>query len=86
MEFIKIDDPRLDENYSFLFTFRVGDRVKTKFDSRLRGEISDGVYVGEFPAFVAASDESYKKGKTLYEVKTSETDAFIVADSEIEQE
>ena len=85
MEFIKIDDPRLDESYSFLFIFRKGDHIKTKVDPRLSGQITDGVFVGHLPAFVGASADAYRKGRTLYEIKVSETDFFIVADSEIEK-
>ena len=86
MEFIKIDDPRLDESYSFLFIFRKGDHIKTKIDPRLRGQITDGVFVGHLPAFVAASGDAYRKGRTLYEIKVSEKDFFVVADSEIEKQ
>lgn len=83
MEFIKMDDPRLDENYSYLFIFKKGDQVKSKDNPRLNGEIVDGVFVGEFPAFIAASNDSYKKGRTLYEIKLNENDFFIVAGNEI---
>ncbi len=83
MEFIKMDDPRLDENYSYMFIFKKGDHVKSKDDPRLNGEITDGVFVGELPAFIAASNDSYKKGRTLYEIKLNDKDFFIVADSEI---
>ena len=86
MEFIKIDDPRLDESYSFLFIFRKGDHIKTKVDPRLRGQITDGVFVGHLPAFIGASADAYRKGRTLYEIKVSETEVFIVVDSEIEKE
>ena len=85
MEFIKIDDPRLDENYSFFFTYKKGDHVKEKNNRGLKGEISDGVYVGEFPAHVAAADNAYRKGRTLYEVKIRESEVFVVADNEIEK-
>ena len=85
MEFIKIDDPRLDENYSFFFTYKKGDRVKGKNNSALKGQISDGVYVGEFPAHVAAADDAYRKGRTLYEIKVRESEVFVVADNEIEK-
>ena len=86
MDFIKIDDSRLDENFSFMFLFKKGDRVKSKDDTRLRGEVTDGVFIGEIPAHVNTSDESYKKGRTLYEIKLSDKDRFIVADNEIEKE
>jgi hypothetical protein len=85
MDFIKMDDPRLDENFSFMFLFKKGDRVKSKDDERLRGEITDGVFVGELPAHVNTSDENYKKGRTLYEIKLNGKDSFIVADNEIEK-
>jgi hypothetical protein len=52
----------------------------------LRGQITDGVFVGHLPAFVAAPADAYRKGRTLYEIKVSETDLFIVADSEIEKQ
>jgi hypothetical protein len=84
MQFIKIDDPRLDENYSFFFTFKKGDQVKGKDNRALKGEISDGVYVGEFPAHVAVADDAYRKGRALYEVKMRENEVFVVADNEIE--
>jgi hypothetical protein len=86
MEFITMDDPRLDENFSFMFLFKKGDHVRTKGEPRLRGEITDGVFVGELPASITASNDSYKKGRTLYEIKLSGTDRFIVADNEIEKE
>jgi hypothetical protein len=86
MEFIKMDDPRLDENFSFMFLFKKGDHVKSKDEPRLRGEITDGVFVGELPASITASNDSYKKGRTLYEIKLDEKDHFIVADNEIEKE
>jgi hypothetical protein len=85
MQFIKIDDPRLDENYSFFFTYKKGDLVKGKNNRGLKGEISDGVYVGEFPAHVAAADNAYRKGRTLYEIKIRESEVFVVTDNEIER-
>jgi len=85
MQFIKIDDPRLDENYSFFFTFKKGDQVKGKDNGALKGEIADGVYVGEFPAHVAVADDAYRKGRTLYEIKMRENEVFVVADNEIEK-
>jgi hypothetical protein len=85
MQFIKIDDPRLDENYSFFFTYKRGEQVKGKNNRALTGEISDGVYVGEFPAHVAAADDAYRKGRTLYEIKMRESEVFVVADNEIEK-
>jgi hypothetical protein len=85
MDLVKIDDSRLDENYSFFFTYNKGDYVKSRNDRGLKGEITDGIYVGEFPAHVAAADEAYRKGRALYEVKTGESQFFIVADNEIEK-
>jgi hypothetical protein len=84
MDFIKMDDPRLDENFSFMFLFKKGDRVKTKSDPRLRGEITDAAFVGELPTSINAANDNYKKGRTLYEIKVGDNDRFIVADSEIE--
>jgi hypothetical protein len=81
-----MDDPRLDENFSFMFLFKKGDQVKSKDEPGLRGEITDGVFVGELPASITASNDSYKKGRTLYELKLSDKDRFIVADNEIEKE
>ncbi len=49
MKTIKIDDPRLDESYSFLFAFKKGDVITKKGERAIRGEIVDGVYVGEVP-------------------------------------
>ena len=83
MKLIKMDDPRLDENYSYMFIFKKGDHVRTKDDPNLGGEITDGVFVGEFPAHVGASGGTYNKGRTLYEIKLNEKDVFIVADSEV---
>jgi hypothetical protein len=85
MEFIKMDDPRLDENFSFMFLFKKGDRVKSKDEPRWRGEINDGVFVGELPASITASNDSYKRGRTLYEIKLSDQEHFIVAANEIEK-
>ena len=49
VETVKIDDPRLDESFSFIFVFRKGDVVVSRENRALRGQINDGVYVGEFP-------------------------------------
>ncbi|HEX2229589.1 MAG TPA: hypothetical protein VHM64_20840 [Candidatus Binatia bacterium] len=84
MEFIKMDDPRLDENFSFMFLFKKGDRVKSKDEPRFKGEITDGVFVGELPASITASTDTYKKGRTLYEIKLNDQH-FIVTDNEIEK-
>jgi hypothetical protein len=86
MEFIKMDDPRIDENFSFMFLFKKGDQVRTKQEPRMRGEILDGVFVGDLPHSINASNDSYKRGRTLYEIKLGEQNHFIVADSEIEKE
>ncbi len=85
MEFIKMDDPRLDENFSFLFLFKKGDRVKSKDEPRFKGEITDGVFVGELPPSITASTDTYKKGRTLYEIKLNDQEHFIVTDNEIEK-
>lgn len=85
MEFIKMDDPRLDESFSFLFSFKKGDFVKWKADPSLKGEIRDGVFVGEFPAHVAATDEVYRKGRALYEVKLPESQIYIATEAELEK-
>ena len=85
MEFIKMDDPRLDENFSFMFLFKKGDRVKSKDEPRFKGEITDGVFVGELPASITASTDTYKKGRTLYEIKLNDQQHFIVTDNEIEK-
>ena len=67
MQFIKMDDHRLDESFSFLFAFKKGDTVLKKDNRSLRAEISDGAYVGEFPKPAAGAIHS--RGKTLYEIK-----------------
>lgn len=85
MEFIRIDDPRLDESFSFLFSFKRGDIVKWKDDPSLTGEIKDGVFVGEFPAHASTSNDAYRKGRTLYEVKLRESQIYIAAETEIEK-
>ena len=82
MDFIKIDDPRLDESYSFLFAFKKGDLVKTRTEPSLHGRITDGVYVGEIPK---VARDVKARGKTLYEITLSDTDvrAQIVDEADI---
>lgn len=82
MDFIKIDDPRLDESYSFLFAFKKGDLVKTRTEPSLHGKITDGVYVGEIPK---VARDVKARGKTLYEITLSDTDvrAQIVDEADI---
>ena len=43
VETVKIDDPRLDESFSFIFVFRKGDVVVSRENRALRGQINDGV-------------------------------------------
>jgi hypothetical protein len=82
MDFIKIDDPRLDESYSFLFAFKKGDLVKTRNEPSLHGKITDGVYVGEIPK---VARDVKARGKTLYEITLSDNDvrAQIVDEADI---
>lgn len=82
MEVIKIDDPRLDEMFAFMFSFRKGDAVVISAES-LRGEIDDGVYIGEFPKHVAG--ELKTRGVTLYEIKLPDGAVRIVEEKEIEK-
>lgn len=77
-----MDDPRLDESFGFLFAFRKGDVVVTK-DRATRGEILDGVYVGEFPGPTAGAINS--RGKTLYEIKLRDEASQIVDEEDIEK-
>jgi len=67
VETVKIDDPRLDESFSLLFVYRKGDVVVSRENRALRGQINDGVYVGELPNRAARGLNP--KGKTVYEVK-----------------
>jgi hypothetical protein len=83
MEFIKMDDPRLDESFSFLFSFKRGDAVKWKNNASLNGEITDGVFVGELPAH--AGDNVYRKGRTLYQIELRENERIIAAETEIQK-
>jgi hypothetical protein len=82
MDFIKIDDPRLDESYSFLFAFKKGDLVKTRTEPSLHGKITDAVYVAEIPK---VARDVKARGKTLYEITLSDTDvrAQIVDEADI---
>jgi hypothetical protein len=83
METIKIDDPRLDESFAFMFSLRKGDSVVLKSQESLRGKISDGVYVGEFPKHVAG--DINPRGVTLYEVKLSDQSIQIVEEKELQK-
>jgi hypothetical protein len=83
METIRMDDPRLDESFGFLFAFRKGDVIVRKSDPSLRGEIVDGVYVGEFPGPSAGAINV--RGKTLYQVKLGDETAQIVDEEDIEK-
>jgi hypothetical protein len=83
METVKIDDPRLDESFAFLFAFRKGDRVALRGEKTLRAEINDGVYVGEFPKHVAGNINP--RGITLYEVKLADESLQIVEEKDIQK-
>jgi hypothetical protein len=78
-----MDDPRLDESFSFLFSFKKGDFVEWKNQPALRGEVMDGVFVGVLP--VHAGDDVYQKGRTLYQIKLSGNECYIAAETEIEK-
>jgi hypothetical protein len=83
MDFIKMDDIRLDESFSFLFSFKKGDLVVWKEEPSLTGEVTDGVFVGELPAH--AGDDVYQKGRTLYQIRIDENESYIAAETEIEK-
>jgi hypothetical protein len=83
METVKIDDPRLDESFSFLFGFQKGDLVVSRDNRSLRGQINDGVYVGDFPS--RAGGSLNPRGKTLYEIKLSGEVFQIVDEKDIEK-
>jgi hypothetical protein len=83
VETVKIDDPRLDESFSFLFVFRKGDIVVNRENRTLRGRINDGVYLGEFPSHAAGALNP--KGKTVYEVKFPDNILQIFDEKEIEK-
>lgn len=83
VETVKMDDPRLDESFSFLFVFRNGDVVANRENRTLRGRINDGVYLGEFPSHAAGALNP--KGKTVYEVKLPNNVLQIFDEKEIEK-
>ena len=83
VETVKIDDPRLDESFSFLFVFRKGDAVVSRENRTLRGQINDGVYVGELPNRAARALNP--KGKTVYEVKFPDEVLQIFDEKDIEK-
>lgn len=83
MDCVKMDDPRLDENFSFLFVFKKGDAVARKDDPSVRGKIRDGVYVGEFPK--AAAGKINPRGRTLYEVAVANDLLYVVDQLDIEK-
>jgi hypothetical protein len=82
MDFIKIDDPRLDESYSFLFAFRKGDVVSTRTEPALHGKITDGIYVGTLPKIAA---DVNARGRTLYEITPLDEPAYIVDEDDIKR-
>jgi hypothetical protein len=83
METIKMDDPRLDESYSFLFTFRIGDVIAKKDERAVCGEVVDGVYVGKLPGPNAGS--VHPRGKTLYEIKMRDEVLHIIDENDAER-
>jgi hypothetical protein len=83
VETVKMDDPRLDESFSFLFVFRKGDVVVNRENRTRRGRINDGVYLGEFPSHAAGALNP--KGKTVYEVKFPGEVLQIFDEKEIEK-
>jgi hypothetical protein len=82
MDFIKIDDPRLDESYALLFAFRKGDSVSTQTEPILHGKITDGIYVGEVPKIAA---DVNSRGRTLYEITPADGPAQIVEECDIKR-
>ena len=82
MDCVKMDDPRLDESFSLLFAFKKGDAVTRKDDPSVRGQIRDGVYVGEFPKAAAARLNA--RGKTLYEIVLGDELSYVVDQIEIQ--
>jgi hypothetical protein len=83
METIKIDDPRLDESFAFMFLLRKGDAVVVKSQNSVRGKINDGVYVGEFPKHVAG--DINPRGITLYEVALEDDSIQILEEKELQK-
>jgi hypothetical protein len=83
METIKMDDPRLDESYSFLFAFRKGDLIVKKDQRDVRGEVIDGVYVGEIPGPNAGA--VHPRGRTLYEIKMRDRQLHIIDETDVER-
>ncbi len=83
MDFIKMDDPRLDESFSFVFSFKKGDLVQWKTEPALKGEVTDGVFVGELPGH--AGDDVYQKGRTLYQIQLPQNKSYIAAETEIKK-
>jgi hypothetical protein len=83
METVKIDDPRLDESFSFLFVFKKGDVVVNRENRALRGQINDGVYLGAFPNRTAGALNP--RGKTVYEVKFPDEVFQIFDEKDIEK-
>ena len=83
METIKIDDPRLDESFAFMFQLRKGDAVALRNQNSLHGKVNDGVYVGEFRKHVAG--DLNPRGITLYEIKLADDSIQIVEEKELEK-
>ena len=83
METIKIDDPRLDESFAFMFLLRKGDAVVVKSQNSVRGKINDGVYIGEFPKHVAGDIKP--RGITLYEVTLEDDSIQILEEKELQK-
>ena len=83
VETVKIDDPRLDESFSLFFVYRKGDVVVSRDNRALRGQINDGVYVGELPNRAARALNP--KGKTVYEVKFPDEVLQIFDEKDIEK-
>jgi hypothetical protein len=83
METIKMDDPRLDESFAFMFQLRKDDAVVWKNQNSLRGKVIDGVYVGEFPKHVAG--DLHPRGITLYEIKLADDSIQIVEEKELQK-